>query len=615
MFWFNGAGSGARRLLNSICSAGLTMTLFRTYVRALGMLGSERWLSIALIAANAAIGIVALIEQVLFGHVVDALAQGVGAFPLIAAWAAFGLFAILAGVVVAVSADRLAHRQRLAAMTLAFERSITMPISYHAQKGSGAVVRTILIGTDTLFGTWLSFMREQVAAFVAISVMVPTAIAINWRLAVLLAALAAVYAALNVLVIYRTSGGQAAVERYHIELAGRVGDVLGNVTVVQSYARLAAEIDAVRSLAHALLSAQYPVLNWWGLMSVLTRAAGTVTMVAVFAIGAVLASQKQASLGEIVTFVGFAGLLIAKLEQLSGFVTRIFMQGPTLKSYFELVDAKMPILDSPGAIELQSVAGHIRYEGVSFRYGPGVQGVFDLEIEAEPGETIALVGPTGSGKTTTLALLQRLRDPEAGRITLDGRDIRDITLASLRHSIAVVFQDAGLFNRSIGENIGIGRPGASEADIVAAAKLAEAHNFIMEKPGGYSFVAGERGLNLSGGERQRIAIARAILKSAPVLILDEATSALDTETEAKIKRALDAVRRGRTTFIIAHRLSTVANADQIIVLDKGHIVERGTFSQLVRQGGLFARLVAEGGFTEPLPLDSESIEEASQASG
>jgi ABC-type multidrug transport system fused ATPase/permease subunit len=172
----------------------------------------------------------------------------------------------------------------------------------------------------------------------------------------------------------------------------------------------------------------------------------------------------------------------------------------------------------------------------------------------------------------------------------------------------VVFQDAGLFNRSIAENIRIGRPEASDAEVEKAAKLAEAHDFIAKKPGGYAFVIGERGASLSGGERQRIAIARAILKDAPILILDEATSALDVETEARIKRALDRLRQGRTTFIIAHRLSTVANADRILVLDGGHIVERGNFRELVAQKGLFARLVAEGGFTEPAP---QAVEAAS----
>jgi ATP-binding cassette subfamily B protein len=209
------------------------------------------------------------------------------------------------------------------------------------------------------------------------------------------------------------------------------------------------------------------------------------------------------------------------------------------------------------------------------------------------------VGPTGAGKTTTLALLQRLRSPDLGRILIDGQDIEDVTLNSLRHQVAVVFQDAGLFNRSIAENIRIGRPDASDAEVEEAARMAEAHDFIARKPGGYQFVIGERGASLSGGERQRIAIARAILKNAPILILDEATSALDVETESRIKRALDRLRQGRTTFIIAHRLSTVADADMILVLDAGRIVERGTFRELVAQQGLFAHLVAEGGFSVP----------------
>jgi ATP-binding cassette subfamily B protein len=243
---------------------------------------------------------------------------------------------------------------------------------------------------------------------------------------------------------------------------------------------------------------------------------------------------------------------------------------------------------------------------VSFRFPGTEQGVGGIALTAAPGQTIALVGPTGSGKSTTLSLLMRLRAPDRGRILIDGHDIADVTLHSLRQSIAVVFQDAGLFNRSIGDNIAIGRPGATLAEVEAAARLAEAHDFITRKPGGYGFVIGERGVALSGGERQRIAIARAILKDAPILVLDEATSALDAETEARIKRALDRLRKGRTTFIIAHRLSTVANADEILVLDQGRIVERGRFETLAAGKGLFARMVTEGGFTVPKAAEEET---------
>jgi ATP-binding cassette, subfamily B, beta-glucan exporter len=577
------------------------MTILQVYRRALSLLAAERALTIWVGLSGVAVAAVQLAEPVLFGRVVDALSRGQEAFPIIGLWAALGLFGIVASVVVAVAADRLAHRQRLSALGLAFERAIILPISYHAEKGSGAVVRTILAGTDALFWNWLSFLREQLTALVGIVVLVPTAIAMNKSMALILMLLAALYLIFNLLVVRRTSGGQATVEQYHNNVYGRVGDVLGNVTVVQSYTRLAAEMQAMRTVMNQLLAAQYPVLTWWGLLTVLTRAAATVTMVAIFAVGALLVQRGEITVGEIVAFVAFANLLITKLDLLSGFAVRIFQYAPTLRSFFGLLDATDGVVEQPHAKALQIDAGDVVYDRVTFRFRNSDQGIFDVSFMAAAGKTVALVGPTGAGKTTTLALLQRLRSPDEGRILIDGQDISDVTLNSLRHSIAVVFQDAGLFNRSIGENIRIGRPEATDLEVEQAARLAEAHDFISRKPGGYGFVIGERGASLSGGERQRIAIARAILKNAPILILDEATSALDVETESRIKRAMDRVRQGRTTFIIAHRLSTVADADLILVLDGGRIIERGSFRELVAAKGLFARLVAEGGFIEPEP--------------
>ena len=312
-------------------------------------------------------------------------------------------------------ADRLAHRQRLAAMSSAFERAITLPISYHAEQGSGRVVRIMLAGTDQLFALWLSFLREHLTAIVGIVLLIPAAVSIDFRLAALLASLAVLYFLANTVIIKRTHGGQESVEQHHQDVFGRVGDVIGNVTVVQSYTRFLAETSALRALMSDLLRAQYPVLTWWAMLTVLTRTAATITMVAVFAIGAILAQRGEVSVGQIVAFVGFANLLISKLDMLSGFVGRISLQAPTLANFFDLLDTSGSTLEKPGAVPLENVRGQVHFDNATYRFPYTEQGVFNLTFDAEPGQTLALVGPTGSGKSTTLALLQRLRDPQEGQ--------------------------------------------------------------------------------------------------------------------------------------------------------------------------------------------------------
>ena len=575
------------------------MSLFEIYRRALGLLRPEKALAMVLAAAGVVIAAIQLAEPILFGRVVDALNKGGDAFRIIGLWAALGLFGIIASVTVAIFSDRLAHRRRLAVMADVYERAMSLPQTYHAERGSGAVIRTIISGCSSLFWLWLGAMREQLTALFGIVLLVPAAISMDWRMALILATTAIVYTILNIIVIDKTYDGQEASDKLDYAISSRIGDVISNVTIVQSYARINAEVSAMSPMMRDLLAAQFPVLTWWGIFNVLQRSAATLTMVAIFALGAVLSSRGELTVGEIVSFVAFAGLLIGKLDMLSGFMMNIHKQSPTIRMLFALMDASVAVAEKPDAKPLPAIKGGVEFENVTFRYGDGPQGVYDLSFSVRAGQTIALVGPTGSGKSTTLGLLQRFRAPERGTIRIDGTDIAGVTQISLRAAIAVVFQDAGLFNRSIGENIRIGKPDTTDSEVVHASRLAQADAFISQKPGGYDFMIGERGAALSGGERQRIAIARAILKNAPILILDEATSALDAETEARIKRALDTLRENRTTFVIAHRLSTVAGADQILVLDQGRIVERGKFEELAAGTGIFARLVAEGGFTVP----------------
>lgn len=570
------------------------MNLLRVYLRGLSFLWSKRLLAWSLVAAAVFVSLVQLLEPILFGKVIDALSHNQSVAAVLTAWAAIGVGSIVASVFQGIMSDRLAHQQRLAIMGEVFERAISLPYRYHSERGAGRVVRAILAGSDQLFALWLSFLREYFVALVGIIVLIPTAIRMDYRLALVLFTLAIIYLLANSFILRRTQGKQARVESHHQDLFGRVGDVIGNVTVVQSYTRLLDEKRALQEIMGSLLNAQFPVLTWWGLLTVITRVAATISMVCILGVGSYLVSRGELSVGSVVSFVGFSNILIAKLDQLSSFFSRAVSQAPALTNFFELLDQDAAAQEDPAAVPLANVRGEIHFEHVHFAYNQLNIGLHDVDFHLQAGQTVAFVGPSGSGKTTTLALLQRLFDPQQGRILIDGVDIKKFTLHSLREAIATVFQDSGLFNRSIAENIRVGRPSATAAELEEAARLADAHDFIISKPGGYGFVIGERGAALSGGERQRLAIARAILKQAPILIFDEATSALDTESERRIQQALATLRQNRTTLVIAHRLSTVVNADLILVFDKGRVVESGTFASLRNNGGLFQRLLSSG---------------------
>jgi ATP-binding cassette subfamily B protein len=576
------------------------MLLFTAYRRGLAQLRAEAPAAALVLAANLTLGALALLDPILFGRVIGALSRPGGhVWSYIGGWASLSVLSVAAGVTASVFADRVAHRRRLAAMTRAFDNAITLPIARVAARGTGKLMQTVFAGGEALFQLLLGFMREQLPALFALALLFPVAFAMNPVLACVLIALALAYVGANLLVMKKTESGQKRVNEEAQAYYGRLGDVISNVPVVQAYANVKSETAALQDLTRDLLRALFPVIRWYGVLTVLTRAASTLALVAIFGVGAWLAQHGRASLGEIVSFGGFAGLLIARLDTLSGSISGIVRNAPALKAFFELVDERPGSPDMPDARPLGRIRGEIEFERVSHWIAADADlGLFDVDLKVPAGATVALVGHSGAGKTTLMALLQRLRDPDVGEIRIDGRDIRQVKLASLRQAMAVVFQDAGLFNRSVADNLRLARPEASDAELKAALHAAEAWEFVKEKPGGLDYVIGERGQLLSGGERQRLAIARAILKDAPILILDEATSALDTVTEAKVKQALDTAAEGRTTFIIAHRLSTVMDADLILVMERGRIVERGTFASLVAKGGRFAEMAQAARLTD-----------------
>jgi ABC-type multidrug transport system fused ATPase/permease subunit len=306
--------------------------------------------------------------------------------------------------------------------------------------------------------------------------------------------------------------------------------------------------------------------------------------------GASLALQHTLTVGELLIVVAYLGSVYKPLEAISGTIGALQDQLVNLELAFDLLDKQPDISDPPGAIAIGRARGHVRFEHVSFHYQGRVDTLRDIEFDAVPGQVIAVVGATGAGKSTLVSLLPRFYDAVEGRILLDGIDIKSLTLRSLRDQISIVLQEPLLFSLSVAENIRYGRLDASIAEIVDAAKAANAHDFIMNLPHGYETTLGERGAQLSGGERQRIAVARAFLKRAPILILDEPTSSIDSKTEAVILDALERLMRGRTTFLVAHRLSTLRHVDLILVIDHGRIIERGTHDELLKLGGVYRQL-------------------------
>ncbi|MFT3940836.1 glucan ABC transporter ATP-binding protein/ permease [Rhodopseudomonas sp.] len=576
------------------------MSLIHLYTRVLQLLGKEARLGWILAVANLLLATAQFAEPILFGRIVDVMSGNLATgalvpetrspWPLLGAWVGFGLFTIMCSALVALQADRLAHRQRQAVLTGYFEHILQLPISFHTGTHSGRLMKVMLQGTDALWRMWLGFFREHFAAILSLVVLLPLSLYINWRLAILLFVLCVVFTVLTTLVVHKTYGMQGEVEAQYSDLSARASDALGNVALVQSFVRIDAEVQGLRNVSGRLLAAQMPVLSWWALVTVITRASTTITVLSIFALGIYLNQQGLTSVGEIVMFVSFATLLIQRLEQVVNFINNVLMEAPRLREFIAVLDTVPAVRDRADAIDCGRLSGLVEFQNVSFSYDGKRPAVEDLSFTALPGDTIALVGATGAGKSTAIALLHRAFDPQSGVIKVDGMDVRGITLASLRRNIGVVFQEALLFDRSIADNLRVGKPDATPEELRLAAERAQALEFIERSDHKFETNAGERGRMLSGGERQRLSIARALLKDPPILILDEATSALDAVTEAKLNLALDEVMKGRTTFVIAHRLSTIRDATRILVFDNGKVIESGTFDELVARGGAFAQL-------------------------
>jgi ATP-binding cassette subfamily B protein len=375
------------------------------------------------------------------------------------------------------------------------------------------------------------------------------------------------------------------------ELSSRLQENVTGVQVVRAFAREPYEIRRFAESNRTLFNARLTVISEWAKVMPTSHFLVTLGTILILWFGGQMVIRGEMTIGEVVAFNSYVLMLAAPAQQLTWLVNMAGEAVAGVQRAFEVLDHAPEIQSPPDAIRLTPLSGRVEFRDVSFRYGGETARALEhIDVAVQPNQLVALIGPTGSGKTSLINLIPRFYDVAAGAVLVDGYDVRQVDLVSLRRQIGIVLQTSLLFSTTIRENIAYGRPGASEAEVVAAAQAAQAHDFITSLPEGYDTVVGERGVTLSGGQRQRVAIARALLMDPRILILDDSTSSVDTQTERQIQQALDRLMEGRTTFVIAHRLSTVRRADLILVLDQGRIVERGTHRVLLAQDGLYREI-------------------------
>ena len=465
-----------------------------------------------------------------------------------------------------------------------------LSLSYFDKRQTGTIMSTVTNDVAALQTALVESLVEMVTEAMILVGSLASMFFLHWKLTILtLFTMPLVLQAINVFGRKLRNAGRILQERT-ADITAVLQETIAGIRVVKSFAREEYEIDRFSQQNYKNFRAQMKTSQLMAALTPVIEVLAAIGVVFIIWYGGMEVIDGTITSGALIAFLIYVVNLANPVKRLSRVYGNIQRALAAAERVFEVIDTEPEIREAPGAVDLPVVKGYVAFEQVTFAYTPGQPALQNLTLTVKPGEMVAIVGPSGAGKTTIANLLPRFYETNEGRILVDGHDIRTVTLQSLREQIGIVPQETVLFNGTIYDNILYGRLNATEADVIAAAKAANAHEFIVKLTDKYQEQIGERGAKLSGGQRQRIAIARAILKNPRILILDEATSALDTESEKLVQQALDKLMVGRTSFVIAHRLSTVQRADTIVVLDKGRIIEQGTHGELLTKGGLYHKL-------------------------
>lgn len=465
-----------------------------------------------------------------------------------------------------------------------------LSLAYFDKRQTGVIMSSVTNDVSALQVALVESMVEMVTEAMVLIGSLGSMFFLHWKLSLLtLITMPLVLQAINTFGKKLRKAGRILQERT-ADITAILQETISGIRVIKSFAREDYEIDRFKQENFFNFRAQMKTSQLMATLTPVIEFLSAIGVTVIIWYGGMEVINGNLTSGALIAFLIYVVNLANPVKRLSRVYGNIQRSLAAADRVFEILDTKPDIEDMPGAVELPVVEGYVALQHLSFAYSPGQFALRDVSLEVKPGQTVAIVGPSGAGKTTIANLLPRFYEATEGSILVDGKDIRTVKMQSLREQIGIVPQETVLFNGTVYDNILYGRLNATHDEVIAAAKAANAHNFIDRMPDKYDTQIGERGAKLSGGQRQRISIARAILKDPRILILDEATSALDTESEKLVQQALDKLMIGRTSFVIAHRLSTVQRADMIVVLDKGRIVEQGTHSELLASGGLYSTL-------------------------